>query len=105
MIRGDVHAIALPRRRGHAQHGPRFAIVVQSGDLSVMSTVVICPTSTSTHDVSFRPQVTINGETTRVMCEMVGVVDARALGDRIGHLTFDELRRVDDGLALVLDLV
>jgi mRNA-degrading endonuclease toxin of MazEF toxin-antitoxin module len=38
------------------------------------------------------------------MCEMVGAVDARALGTRVGRLAVDELRDVDDALALVLDL-
>ena len=39
-----------------------------------------------------------------MMCEMVGPVDARALGKQVGHLTLDELRAVDDALELVLDL-
>jgi mRNA-degrading endonuclease toxin of MazEF toxin-antitoxin module len=38
------------------------------------------------------------------MCEMVGAVDARALGKHIDHLTHDEMRGVDDALRLVLDL-
>jgi len=38
------------------------------------------------------------------MCEMVGAVDARSLGEQVGHLTFDELRSVDDALVLVLGL-
>ena len=39
------------------------------------------------------------------MCEMVGAVDARALGEPAGHLTLEEIRNVDDALLLVLDLV
>jgi mRNA-degrading endonuclease toxin of MazEF toxin-antitoxin module len=35
---------------------------------------------------------------------MVGAVDARALGEEIGHLGHDELRSVDDALLLVLGL-
>jgi len=38
------------------------------------------------------------------MCEMVAAVDARALGTQVGHLTFDEMRSIDDALQLVLDL-
>ena len=38
------------------------------------------------------------------MCEMVGAVDARALGEHVAHLTAAELRNVDDALLLVLDL-
>ena len=38
------------------------------------------------------------------MCEMLGAVDARFLGKQIAHLTFEEMRAVDDALELVLDL-
>jgi mRNA-degrading endonuclease toxin of MazEF toxin-antitoxin module len=38
------------------------------------------------------------------MCEMVGAVDARALGEQVAHLTLNEMRSVDDALQLVLDL-
>lgn len=104
VVRGDVHAIALPRRRGHAQHGRRFGVVVQADDLLALSTVIICPTSQATPRATFHTEVTVDGETTRVMCEMVGVVDNRALGEHVGHLTIDELKSVDDALTLVLDL-
>jgi mRNA-degrading endonuclease toxin of MazEF toxin-antitoxin module len=48
--------------------------------------------------------VTVQGEATRVMCEMVGAVDGRALGEHVGQLTLEEMQSVDDALALVLDL-
>jgi mRNA interferase MazF len=104
VVRGDVHAITLPRRRGHAQRGRRFAIVVQADDLLALSTVVVCPTSRATPAATFHPEVTVDGEFMRVMCEMVGVVDARALGENVGHLTRAELLNVDEALRLVLDL-
>jgi mRNA-degrading endonuclease toxin of MazEF toxin-antitoxin module len=104
VVRGDVHAIVLPQRRGRVQHRRRFAVVVQADDLLVLSTIVICPTSTSTPPASFHPEIEIDDQTTRVMCEMVGAVDARALGEHVGHLTLDEMHAVDDALELVLDL-
>ena len=104
VVRGDVHAITLPRRRGHTQHGSRYAVIVQADDLLALSTVVVCPTSRSTPPASFHPEVTVEGESTRVMCEMVGVVDAKALGDHVGQLTLDEMLGVDEALLLVLDL-
>jgi mRNA interferase MazF len=104
VVRGDVCAIALPHGRGHVQHGRRYAVVVQADDLLALSTIVVCPTSTSTPAASFHPEVLLGDERTRVMCEMVGAVDARSLGERVGHLALDELRSVDDALALVLDL-
>lgn len=104
MVRGDVRSIVLPRGRGHAQHGRRYAVVVQADDLLALSTVVICPTSTSTPPASFHPEIVLGQKPTRVMCEMIGAVDKRSLGESVGQLTLDELRAVEDALELVLDL-
>jgi mRNA interferase MazF len=104
VVRGDVHAITLPRRRGRVQHGRRYAVVVQADDLLALSTIVVCPTSMSVRAASFHPEVAIGDERTRVMCEMVGAVDARALGEQVADLSRDEMRHVDDALELVLDL-
>lgn len=104
MVRGDVYAIKLPRGRGRVQHGRRYAVIVQADDLLALSTTVICPTSTLTPPASFHPEVEISEERTRVMCEMVGAVDARMLGEQVARLTLDEMRSVDDALQLVLDL-
>ncbi len=104
MVRGDVHAITLPRGRGHVQHGRRFAVVVQADDLLSLSTVVVCPTSHSAPAASFHPQVDLHDERILVLCEMVGAVDARALGAQVGHLTLGEMRAVDDAMQMVLDL-
>lgn len=104
MVRGDVHVIAAPSRRGHVQKGGRYAVVVQADDLLALSTIVIGPTSGSTPPASFHPEVVVREEPTRVMCEMVGAVDVRALGRHVGHLSLGELRAVDDALELVLDL-
>jgi mRNA interferase MazF len=104
VVRGDLHEINLPARRGHVQHGRRYAVIIQADDLLTLSTIVICPTSRSAFPASFHPQVAILDEPTQVLCEMVGAVDASALGTRIGHLAHDELRAVEDALMLVLDL-
>lgn len=104
MVRGDVFTITMPDKRGRVQHGSRYAVVAQADDLLGLSTLVICPTSRSAPPATFHPEVTVGDEPTRVMCEMVGAVDARALGKQVGHLTLDDLRAVDDALLLVLDL-
>jgi mRNA interferase MazF len=104
VVRGDIHAITLPRKRGHAQQGRRYAVIVQADDLLALSTVVICPTSRSAFGASFHPEITLDGEPTQILCEMISAVDARALGERIGHLTLDEQRSLEEALQLVLDL-
>jgi mRNA interferase MazF len=104
VVRGDVHAIKLPGKRGHVQQGRRYAVVVQVDDLLALSTVVVCPTSRSAFSASFHPEISLADEPTQVLCEMVGAVDARALGEQVGHLSLEERRAVDDALLLVLDL-
>jgi mRNA interferase MazF len=104
VVRGDVHAITLPKGRGRVQHGRRYAVIAQADDLMMLSTVVICPTSTSAPAASFHPEIDLDGRRTQVLCEMVGAVDARNLGKHVGHLNHDELRSVEDGLSLVLDI-
>lgn len=104
MVRGDVHQIKLPSGRGHVQKGHRYAVIVQADDLLALSTVVICPTSRFAFPASFHPEITLLDEPTQILCEMVGAIDARALGERIAHLAHDELRAVEDALLLVLDL-
>jgi mRNA interferase MazF len=104
VVRGDVHRIRLPGKRGHVQEGRRYAVIVQADDLLALSTVVICPTSRSAFPASFHPEVTVDEQTTQVLCEMVGAVDARALGEQAGHLTREEQHAVEDALLLVLDL-
>src|SRR5919108_2552039 len=85
VVRGDVHEITLPRERGRVQHGRRYAVIVQAYDLLALSTVVVCPTSRSTPSATFHPEVAIGDEDTLVMCEMVGAIDARALGGQVAH--------------------
>jgi mRNA interferase MazF len=104
VVRGDVHAITLPRRRGRVQHGRRYAVIVQADDLLALSTVIVCPTSTSAPPASFHPEIELAEERTHVLCEMVGAVDARALGDHVVHLRHEELRSIDEALLLVLGL-
>lgn len=104
MVRGDVHAVQLPRGGGRVQHGRRFAVIVQANDLLALSTVAICPTSQSTPAASFHPEVEVDEERTRVLCEMIRAVDVQKLGRHIGHLSIDEITAVDDALGLVLSL-
>lgn len=103
-MRGEVFRLRSPREaRGHEQTGPRYAVVVQSDSLP-LSTWLVAPTSTAARPATFRPEVHVAGRATRVLAEQIAAVDPARLGDSAGHLTFDELRRVDAALRLVLDL-
>ena len=104
-MRGDVHRLGAPRgATGHEQRGARYAVVVQSDDLHLLSTWMVAPTSTSARPATFRPAIDVDGTLTRVLVEQAAAVDPSRLGHRVGHLGFDELRAVDAALRLVLAL-
>ena len=104
MLRGDVYQFKLPKGVGHEQHGDRFGVVVQAEELLPRSVVIVAPTSRSARASSFRPEIDVNGETTRVLVEQLGAVDAQRLGDLAGHLSREELWGIDEALTTVLGL-
>lgn len=104
MLRGDVYRFKLPKGIGHEQHGERYGVVVQADELLPRSVVIVAPTSTRARAASFRPEVEIAGQPTRVLVEQVGAADASRLGELTGHLAPAELWGVDEALATVLGL-
>jgi len=103
-VRGEVFRLHAPRRsHGHEQSSSRYAVVVQFDQLP-LSTWLVAPTSTSARAASFRPEVEIDGRVTRVLAEQIAPVDRGRLGNSVGHLSFEEMRRVDAALRIVLDL-
>jgi len=103
-VRGDIYRLRAPRQpRGHEQSGHRLAIVIQS-DALPLSTWLVAPTSRSAHPASFRPEVEIGGEATRVLVEQTAAVDPQRLGEHVGHLTRAEMEQIDQSLRTVLGL-
>jgi mRNA interferase MazF len=105
VTRGEIYRVRLPARRGREQSGPRYAVIVQAEELLGLSTVIVAPTSRSAARATFRPEIEVVGETTRVLVEQLRAVDIERLDDLAGRLTSSEQRTVDQALALVLDLV
>ena len=104
MQRGDVYRFKVPKGVGHEQQGERFGVVVQSDVMLPRSVVVVAPTSRSAKPASFRPEVHVTGEATRVLVEQLGAVDAQRLGRRVGRLTAEEMWSIDEALVVVLGL-
>src|SRR3954447_9372182 len=104
MTRGDVFRVRIPKRPGHEQHGPRYAVIVQADELLGLSTVLVAPTSRSVRAASFRPEVDIAGQRTRVMVEQLRALDVQRLDAFEGHLNASEMRGVDEALSVVLAL-
>ena len=104
MTRGDVYRIRLPRTRGREQAGPRYAVIVQAAELLALSTVIVAPTSRSAAGATFRPEIDVGGNRTRVLVEQLRTIDIERLGRHAGRLSPAEQRAVDDALELVLGL-
>jgi mRNA interferase MazF len=96
--------VRLPKGSGREQRGARYAVIVQVDAMLGLSTALVAPTSRSALAASFRPEVEVGGEPTRVMVEQLRALDVRRLDDFAARLRPEEMRDVDEALSLVLAL-
>lgn len=104
MQRGDVFRFKMPKGVGHEQMGERFGVIVQADEFLLRSVVLVVPTSRSAHAATFRPEVVVDGNETRVLAEQLGAVDKQRLGCRAGRLTAEEMWSVDEALETIFGL-
>ena len=104
MLRGDIYAFKLPKGVGHEQQGDRYGVVVQADELLPRSVVLVAPTSRSARPASFRPEIEVDGDLTRVLVEQIGAVDLQRLGSLAGHVSREELWGIDDALMTMFGL-
>jgi mRNA interferase MazF len=99
-----VYRLRIPKGVGHEQLGVRYGVVVQADELLPRSVVIVAPTSRGARAASFRPEITVERQSTRVLVEQIGAVDAQRLGKRVRRLTPQEQWDIDDALRAVLGL-
>lgn len=104
MQRGDVFRFKMPKGVGHEQMGERFGVIVQADEFLPRSVVLVVPTSRSARAATFRPEVVVDGDETRVLAEQLGAVDVQRLGRRAGRLTAEEMWSLDEALETILGL-
>jgi mRNA interferase MazF len=104
MIRGEIYRIRPLRAGGDEQHGSRYGVVVQANELLPRSVVLIAPTSRSARPASFRPEIDVAGQPTRVLVEQVGAIDTARIGELVGVVTPAEAWGIDEALRTVLGL-
>ncbi|MER7169967.1 type II toxin-antitoxin system PemK/MazF family toxin [Streptomyces mesophilus] len=104
IFRGAVYELkALPGTQGHEQQGPRYAVVIQS-DRFATSTITVALTSTSAGHAVYRPEIELDGKTTRILTDQIHTVAPARLGDFTGGLEGHELADLDRALMLKLRL-
>lgn len=104
MLRGNVYVLRPASARGHEQQSRRFGVVVQADELLPRSVVLVAPTSLSARPASFRPEIEIEGQVTKVLVEQCGAVDTTRLCDFAGQVTGAEMWGIDESLLTVFGL-
>src|SRR5260370_16193992 len=85
-VRGDLFRVRAARgATGREQQGARFAVVVQS-DFVQLSTLLVAPTSTSAKWAQYRPEIEVDGTSTRGLIEQTTSVDPHRPRDVAGRL-------------------
>jgi mRNA interferase MazF len=80
-------------------------VILQSDELARLSTVIVAPTSQRAREASFRPEIDVAGETTRVLVEQMYAIDPeRIKHDPVMHLRRTELLAIEEAIVRVLDL-
>ena len=104
MPRGDIVRLTPPRSGGREQHGTRFGVILQSDALAPLSTVLVAPTSQNAIQTYFRPVITMDNESTKVLVEQLSAVDVRRVSEPVSRVSVEEMWLIDEALTLVVGL-
>jgi mRNA interferase MazF len=104
MIRGEISRGRPPRAAGQAQQGSRDGVVAQANEL-LRSVVLIAPTSSSARPASFRPEIEVAGQPTRVLVEQVGAIATARIGELVGVATPEAAWGIDEVAETMADLL
>jgi len=78
--------------------------VLQADEFLPRSVVIVAPTSRSARPATFRPEIEIDDQPTRVLVEQLGAVDTSRLGKSVGRVDPAEQWEIEDALRLILAL-
>ena len=105
--RGDIYWVALDPTLGTEIRKTRPAIVVSNDSCNTHGVrVVVLPVTSNVSSLyPGEARIDVQGKPGRALGDHVRSIDKRRLRRRIGHLTQDEIRAVDDALRVTLALV
>jgi mRNA interferase MazF len=108
--RGEVWLVDLGIPKGYEQAGERPAVVIQTDDLSRLSTVIVIPLTTAHHETSQRGTVilpVVKGTLEKksvALCYQIRALDKYRLKKRLGELPSNTLLEIETTTAYVLGL-
>src|SRR5258708_22674831 len=107
--RGEVWLVDLGKpKEDHEQAGRRPAVMLQTDDLSPLSTVVIIPLTTQLKRAGFATTVLIPAKeagqdhASVTLCHQIRALDRRKLIRKIGELTPERLSEIEIAVIFVL---
>jgi mRNA interferase MazF len=108
--RGEIWLADLGEPSGHEQAKSRPCMILQTDDLSQLSTTVVVPLTTNLKDEGYAGRVVIpSGEAdlhyrSVALCHQIRALDRRKLRRRIGELPAERVSEIELGVAFVLAL-
>lgn len=110
-IRGEVWLVDLGQpKEDHEQAGRRPAIILQTDDLSPLSTVVIIPLTAQSRRAGFANTVLISAKEAGqdrdsvALCHQIRALDRRKLIHKIGELAPERMSEIELVIMFVLGL-
>ncbi len=103
--RGDIFYADLSPVVGSEQGGIRPVIIIQNDIGNRYSpTVIVAAITSQINKAKLPTHVEISSEDSVVLLEQVRTLDKRRLKEKIGHMTDDDMDKVDVALMISLDL-
>ena len=104
--RGDVYWVTLDPVIGTEIRKTRPAVIVSNDSCNTYgSRVVVLPLTSNVSSLyPGEAHILVKGKQARALGDQVRSLDKRRLYRRIGRVTADELRHIDDALRITLDL-
>lgn len=104
--RGDVYWVNLDPVVGTEMRKTRPAVVVSNDSCNRHGTRVVVLPITSNVDSQYpgEAMIEVRGKPGRALGDQIRSIDKSRLRTRVATLTADEMARIDDALAITLDL-
>ena len=104
-VRGDIYYVNLNEGRGSEQSGTRPAVIIQNNTGNQNSPTVIIATVTSALKRYIPTHLRVQlKEPSIVLCEQIMTVDKTRLGEKVGKLTEEEMKQLNEKLKISLSL-
>lgn len=105
--RGEVYWVRLDPTDGKEMKKTRPCVIVSSDIANKSELIVVAPITSNVERVflSIEVKIQLNGRPGKVIPRQLRSIDRTTrLGSKIGDLTLEEMRQIDEALRLILNL-